>query len=60
MAIDLIDNNEHLSMEGLQKIVNLRASMNKGLSNELKVAFPKIIPIDRPSVLNCKIQDPSC
>jgi len=59
MAIDLIDNNEHLSMEGLQKIVNIRASMNKGLSNELKVAFPKIIPIDRPSVLNCKIQDPS-
>ena len=52
-------NKEHLTMEGLEKIVNLRASMNKGLSNELKVTFPNTIPVQRPLVTNQKIKDPN-
>jgi hypothetical protein len=31
---------EHLTLSGLQKIVNLKASLNNGLSKSLKEAFP--------------------
>jgi hypothetical protein len=36
MVIEIIKCKEHLTIEGLQKIVAIRASMNKGLSEELK------------------------
>lgn len=39
-TLELIKNKEHLTVEGLQKIVNIRASMNKGLPETLKKAFP--------------------
>jgi len=39
---------EHLTVEGLQKIINLRASINKGLSPLLKEAFPNSVAISRP------------
>ena len=44
---------EHLTMEGLQKFVAIKASINLGLSaprEELKKAFPDIIPVKRPLV----------
>lgn len=50
MAIDLINRKEHLTMEGLNKIVCIRAAMNKGLTEELKTAFPYSIAIVRPAV----------
>jgi hypothetical protein len=37
-------------LEGIQKIVNLKASMNKGLSDELKESFPNTKPALRPVV----------
>jgi len=43
-------------MEGLEKIVAIKASMNKGLSPELKAAFPNITPMDRPLVKNQTIK----
>ena len=58
-AFTLIKNKEHLTIEGLQKIVAIKASMNKGLSSSIKAAFPNIIPVNRPSVLDCKIKDPN-
>lgn len=45
-----IDQGEHLKMEGLQGIVNIRASMNLGLSEVLKTTFPNTIPAIRPCV----------
>ena len=48
--IGLISNKEHLTMEGLQKIIAIKTSMNLGLSDELKKAFPNIIPVKRPLV----------
>lgn len=39
-AVEIVNRKEHLTKEGLQKIVNIKASMNKGLSLELKSAFP--------------------
>jgi len=38
-AFLLIDNKEHLTEEGLQKLVAIRASMNLGNSVALKAAF---------------------
>jgi hypothetical protein len=45
-------------MEGLNKIVAIKASINKGLSSELKAAFPLITPVQRPKVEEILIHDP--
>lgn len=39
---------EHLKEEGLQAIVNIRASLNLGLSEVLKASFPNTISVSRP------------
>lgn len=44
----LIKQKEHLTQAGLEKILSLKYSLNKGLSEELKIAFPNIVPIERP------------
>jgi hypothetical protein len=46
-------------MEGLRKIVGIKASMNKGLSEELKAAFPDTISVPRPLVKDQEIKDPN-
>ena len=56
--VDLMNRKEHLRQEGLQKIVNLRASLNNGLSPALKEAFPETIPVGRPIVKDQVIKDP--
>lgn len=38
--VSLMLNEGHHTLEGIQKIVNIRASLNTGLSDELKEAFP--------------------
>ena len=35
---------EHLTTEGLRKIVALKAAMNLGLSEKLDLAFPDVVP----------------
>jgi hypothetical protein len=49
-ALELIDSKEHLKIDGLRKIIAIKASMNLGLKDELKAAFPLISPENRPSV----------
>ena len=58
-AYDIIQNKEHLSKEGLHKILAIRASLNKGLTPELKAAFPHVIPIERSLAINKTIKDPN-
>ena len=63
-AFTLILNKEHLTSAGLAKIVAIKASMNKGLlrTEELKTAFPDVIPVPRPSVVGAtapEIKDPN-
>lgn len=41
---------EHLNMEGLQAVVNIRASINLGLSEELKTAFSYTDVVPRPII----------
>lgn len=48
--IQLIKEGKHLSKEGLTEIVSLKANLNKGLSNELKLYFPDIIGTEKPKV----------
>jgi len=55
-AIVLIKNKEHLTKQGLKNILSLKASINLGLSDELQLVFPDIIPISRPST-SSKAQD---
>ena len=57
-VLDLIQDEKHLTIEGLRQIAAIRASTNGGLTPVLKSAFPGVIPVERPTVLNCKIQDP--
>jgi hypothetical protein len=56
-------NKEHLTMKGLYKIVAIKASMNRGLSEELKIAFPPgegdVLPVPRPAVVDQEIKDPN-
>lgn len=56
--IELMLIKEHLTQEGLQKIINIRASLNLGLSDILKEAFPKTEPVLRSIVTNQIIPDP--
>jgi hypothetical protein len=57
--INLINNKEHLTLEGLHKILALKGSLNLGLSEEIKTNFPNIKKIERPLVENQKIIDPN-
>jgi hypothetical protein len=40
-AFELIKNKKHLVDDDILNLVNIKASMNLGLSEELKIAFPK-------------------
>jgi hypothetical protein len=48
---------EHLTQDGLNKIVAIKSSLNNGLSESLNTAFPDIVPVNRPVVLNQEIRD---
>ena len=60
-AIAIIKNKEHLSIEGLLKLVGIKATLNWGLSDKFKESFPLAKPVVRPSViynpLNVKIKN---
>ena len=58
-VVDLINRKEHLSPAGLQQIVNIRASINKGLSSNLKTEFANTIPVQRPFIQGQMITDPN-
>jgi hypothetical protein len=57
--VEMLSRKEHLTREGLQQIVNLRASINDGLSDELKSAFPNTKQTSRPKVEFEGIPDPN-
>ena len=57
-AVEIVKRKDHLTIEGLHKIVSIRATINKGLTEELKVAFPNVIPVIRPVVIDQEIKDP--
>jgi hypothetical protein len=48
MVIDLMVTKEHLTLEGLLKIIGLKAHFKLGLSAKLLSHFPNYIPIPAP------------
>lgn len=58
-VVNIITNKEHLNYEGLLQIINIKASMNLGLSEELKSEFINFSPIDRPSITVKNIPNPN-
>jgi len=56
--VNKIEQGEHLKGEGLQSIINIRASLNLGLSEGLKTEFPNFIPVVRPHISGSQIPHP--
>jgi LAGLIDADG endonuclease len=55
--IEIKKNKEHLTKQGLQKIINLKATLNLGISNSLLENFPETIVNER-DVYNNNINIP--
>lgn len=45
-----MQNGEHLTEVGIKEIVDIRATINTGLSSILKAGFPQATPVTRPLV----------
>jgi hypothetical protein len=57
-VVMMMQRREHLTSEGIQTIINIRATLNRGLTPELKEAFPNSIPVPRLLVENSQIPHP--
>lgn len=57
-AVELIERGEHLTTEGLNKLVSIKASMNRGLSDKLKESFSGVTLALRPEVKIKLMPDP--
>lgn len=55
-AVMIMKQGEHLTASGLQAIINIRATLNKGLTPVLMEAFPSTVAIPRPQVNNIDVQ----
>lgn len=49
-AVFMMYNKEHVTSDGLEQIVAIRASLNKGLTDVLFAAFPNITPAPIPEL----------
>lgn len=56
--IQIINRKEHLTIKGLQEIINLKASLNLGLPRKLLDTF-KVVPVERPKFDLTFIPDPA-
>ena len=56
LVFELIKQKKHLTQQGFQEILSLKASFNNGLSEELKIVFPNIIPSLRPQTITPKFE----
>jgi NADH:ubiquinone oxidoreductase subunit K len=50
-VVKLMSEKEHSNLQGIQTIVNHRASMNGGLSNDLQKAFPDTVPVKKEDIV---------
>jgi hypothetical protein len=57
--IEIIRKKDHLSSSGFKEILSIRASLNWGLSEKLKLEFPEVVPIVRPSYEKIILIEPS-
>ena len=65
-VVEMVNAKEHLTKttktsfggSGIHKIVSNKASINRGLTDELKVAFPNTIPALKSLAVNTEIPHP--
>nr|YP_009630859.1 hypothetical protein HM01MITGene33 [Hypsizygus marmoreus]QBZ73692.1 hypothetical protein HM01MITGene33 [Hypsizygus marmoreus]QCI56449.1 hypothetical protein [Hypsizygus marmoreus] len=57
-CFEMIKQGEHLTEKGVLKIVSFKSSLNWGLSDNLKKAFPNVKPVNRPEYLFKGITEP--
>lgn len=57
-VVEILKRKEHLIPGGMQEIINIRASLNTGLSDELKTAFPNTAPAPRSMIEFSGIPNP--
>jgi LAGLIDADG endonuclease len=57
--VEKIKIKDHLTKEGLLQIINIKASMNLGISDNIKDNFNNIIPVERPIINNDNIFNPN-
>lgn len=48
--VSLMNNKEHLTLDGLKKLLSFKASLNWGLSEQLKYKFSFIEAVKRPLI----------
>ena len=51
-AFNIIYNKEHLTKNGLNQVIALKACLKRGISSDISLAFSDVILIDRPAVKN--------
>ncbi len=56
--VGIIHRKEHLTLNGIQEIVNLKASLNLGVSDNLKAILPNTVAVSRPLVESLKLPHP--
>jgi hypothetical protein len=57
--IELMNNGKHTALSGLQQIINIKASMNLGISEIIKSEFKDINPVKREIIKTTIIPDPN-
>ena len=57
--MDFLNLKARSNIEGILKIISIKASMNLGLSDSLRVNFPNILPVPRPVVCFSGIPHPN-
>ena len=55
--MELLNAKAHLTSEGLNKVVNLKVSLNLSISKVIKSCFTKIIPVERPLLKSTSLPD---
>lgn len=53
----LMSENKHTTLEGLKRILEYRASLNWGLSKNLKESFPSIVPVKKGKIEDNKLSN---
>lgn len=57
--VELMMKGAHLTIEGLQEIINIKASKNLGISDIVKSEFSNINPVERAIIQTKNIPDPN-
>jgi hypothetical protein len=55
--VELMNKGEHVSLNGLHKIINIKASLNLGISETISSEFI-VNPVKRPIIKTTNIPDP--